>query len=256
MKIKMVCMEDGLVSHGFRRLSAFVEGINEDTDTHFVSTNVNRSIGSLLLARYGGELSDEMTNEIAEGLVDADIIGFSSMTAYATAVKAVIHRVKQISERPFVIWGGIHPIVDPDDAVASDVDAICTGEGELAFQEFLDLFGNGKDFTGVANFWFYHGGNVLRNGFRPLLTSHELNSLPCPKYGEDEKVYKRGKGFVQATLSDYLASDGLSYRTLWTIGCPFHCSYCSNTKFIENDSAYRKIRHASARHIIEEVKQV
>jgi radical SAM superfamily enzyme YgiQ (UPF0313 family) len=55
-------------------------------------------------------------------------------------------------------------------------------------------------------------------------------------------------------VSDYIDNDGLSYTTLWSIGCPFHCSYCGNTKFISNDPKYKRIRHPSARYIVDEVK--
>ena len=52
----------------------------------------------------------------------------------------------------------------------------------------------------------------------------------------------------------YIDNDGLSYTTLWSIGCPFHCTYCGNTKFISNDPKYKRIRHPSARYIVDEVK--
>jgi anaerobic magnesium-protoporphyrin IX monomethyl ester cyclase len=35
---------------------------------------------------------------------------------------------------------------------------------------------------------------------------------------------------------------------------PFDCSYCGNPKFIANDAKYRRIRHPSARYIVEQVK--
>ncbi len=57
-------------------------------------------------------------------------------------------------------------------------------------------------------------------------------------------------------IGDYLANDGLGYSTLWSIGCPFHCSFCGNTKFIANDPKYKKIRHPSARYIVDEIKGV
>ena len=57
-------------------------------------------------------------------------------------------------------------------------------------------------------------------------------------------------------LGDYLANDGLGYSTLWSIGCPFHCSFCGNTKFIANDPAYKKIRHPSARYMVDEIKNL
>ena len=63
-----------------------------------------------------------------------------------------------------------------------------------------------------------------------------MEELPFPLYGEKERIYRRGEGFQPLSLGDYMTNDGLSYTTLWSIGCPFHCSYCGNTKFIANDA--------------------
>ncbi len=254
MRIKLICLEDGVVSYGFRRLAAFVESHVGGVSEYFASTNVNRSIASHILTRYGGNVSDEMTECLAQELADADVVGFSSMTGYSDLTKATIGRIREISKHPYLIWGGVHPTIDPEDAVHSGADAICIGEGEFAFLEFLELFGAGKDYTQVKNFWFNRGRRVVRNGLRPLMTPEEMECLPFPSYGGRSKIYKKGKGVVDMGLSDYLASNGLAYNTLWAIGCPYHCSYCSNTRFIENDNGYRKIRHPRAEHVIEEVR--
>jgi radical SAM superfamily enzyme YgiQ (UPF0313 family) len=157
----------------------------------------------------------------------------------------------------YQIWGGIHPIIHPEDAILADVDAICTGEGEFAFTELYEAMREDRDYTSVKNFWFKHaGGEVIRNPFRPLMTVPEMESLPFPQYGEGELIYRSGQGFAPMRLGDYLANDGLSYTTLWSIGCPFHCAYCGNTKFIANDPKYKRIRHPSARYIVDEVKAV
>src|ERR1700726_1868227 len=81
-----------------------------------------------------------------------------------------------------------------------------------------------------------------------------MEDLPFPLYREKERIYREGKGFEPISLHDYVTNDGLSYTTLWSIGCPFHCTYCGNTKFIANDAKYKRIRHPSARYIVEEVK--
>ena len=81
-----------------------------------------------------------------------------------------------------------------------------------------------------------------------------MESLPFPQYGEGEVIYEAGDGFSPMKAQHYIDNDGLSYTTLWSIGCPFHCSYCGNTKFISNDPKYKRIRHPSARYIVDEVK--
>ena len=87
------------------------------------------------------------------------------------------------------------------------------------------------------------------------MSPNEMEALPFPQYGaETEKIYLPGQGFVKMGVEDYLLNDGLGYTTLWSIGCPFHCSYCGNTKFIANDKKYKRIRHPSARYMVDQVK--
>ena len=259
MRIKLVCLEDGITSCGFRKIAASISRLNADTESYYISTNNYRSLRNAVLGTYGGrgELGEAEVDEIAHGLAGSDLVGFSSMTGYADLTRKVIARLRQIDPSTFILWGGIHPIIHPEDAILSDVDAICTGEGEFAFEELYRLRQEGRDHTGVGNLWFKQGDKVVRNGFLPLMTQDQMEALPFPQYGSDrEKIYKAGKGFVKMTLGDYLANDGLGYSTLWSIGCPFHCTFCGNTKFIANDPLYKKIRHPSARYMVDEIKNL
>jgi radical SAM superfamily enzyme YgiQ (UPF0313 family) len=252
----MVCLEDGITSCGFRKMAAYVARLHPDTEAYYVTTNRYRGIRNALFGGLGsgGDLSDAEVDEIAQGLTGADLLGFSSMTGYAELTHRIIRRVKQLDPSTYVIWGGIHPIIHPEDAITGDVDAICTGEGEFAFEELFHALGEGRDPTDTKNFWFKtKDGAVKRNGFMPLMTQEEMEALPFPLYREHEKIYRGGRGFETTKLSDYVTNDGLSYTTLWSIGCPFHCTYCGNTKFIANDAKYKRIRHPSARYIVEQV---
>jgi radical SAM superfamily enzyme YgiQ (UPF0313 family) len=269
MRIKLVSLEDGITSCGFRKMAAWVARINEDTMPYYVSTNRYRSIRAGLRGTLGeaGDLGDPEVDEIAHDLADADIVGYSSMTGYAGLTRKIINRLREVNPSVYQIWGGIHPIIHPEDAITAPVDAICTGEGEFAFEEFLDAYKDERDYTGTKNFWFKpngHNGNggggeveVIRNMFLPLMTRDQMESLPFPMYGGSEQIFRGGgQGFGEMDVADYIDNDGLSYTTLWSIGCPFHCTYCGNTKFIANDAKYKRIRHPSARYIVDEVKSV
>jgi len=234
---------------------AYTECFNSDTHCYYVSTNLNRSMLSLMFSSYGGQATGDDIDAMASELADADLIGFSSMTGYAGLTKAVIARVREKTKHPFIVWGGIHPIIFPEDAILSQADALCTGEGEFAFHELVQAIKAGKDYRGTRNFWFKEGQSVQKNDFRPLMTNTEMEQLPFPKYGGRELIYKRKHGFIPTRPADYLNSSGLAYLTLWTIGCPFHCAYCGNSKFIANDKNYKKIRHPSPRYVIDEVKR-
>lgn len=257
MKIKLLSIEDNINVLGFRKIASQIKKLNADTSVYYVTVYNFHSIRRVLFGRMKKDknLSVERVDEIVSHLADADIVGISSMTGYAPATKDVFRAIRQKNPKAFLIWGGIHPIIHPEDAI-QDVDAICNGEGELAFEEFFDLYRSGKDYRNVRNFWFNQNGHITRNPFRPLQTQSEMDQCPQTYYGEaDEVLYCPGKGFQPLSARGYLAFNGLGYNTIWTIGCPFQCTYCGNTKFIENDSNYRKLRHTSVSYMIEEVRR-
>ena len=53
MQIKLVSLEDGITSCGFRKMAAFAARINEDTESCYVSTNRYRSIRNGLTGTLG-----------------------------------------------------------------------------------------------------------------------------------------------------------------------------------------------------------
>lgn len=254
MKIKLLCLEDGIISYGFRKMVSYTARLNADTHCYYVSTNLNRSVLGSLFNRYGGSASSDDIDAIATSLCDADVIGLSSMTGYAGLTKAIIARLREKNPSAYIVWGSIHPIIFPEDAIQSDVNAICIGEGEFAFEELIDALQRDVDHTTIRNFWFNRGKDIVRNAFRPLMSNAEMELLPFPEYAGEEHIYRKNEGFAKTTAVDYLNSSGLAYVTLWTIGCPFHCAYCGNSKFLANDPNYKIIRFPSPRYIIEEVK--
>lgn len=259
MKINMVSLEDGIIASGFRKMAGFMEKVNPDTHVFYVGTPRYRSVMKSLMRNLGDKPSfgPDQIDEIAQGLAKADVVAFSSMTGYSDLTKQVIHRVREINPSAYIMWGGIHSIIYPEDAITADVDAICTGEGEFAFAEWLHHFENGNDYRNIQNFWFRDRktGEITRNAHRPLMSADELETLPFMKYGGEEWLYRMGDGFTPVRLSDYLGNNGLGYPALWSIGCPLHCTFCGNTVFIANDPKYAKIRHPSAEYIVREVER-
>jgi len=257
MKIHLASFEDGITATGFRKVAAFIERLNPDTRTFYVGTNSYRSLWKSFSRGMGNArpFGDEQIDQIAQGLAGADIIGLSSMTGYSDLTRRVASRLRSVSPHSYIIWGGIHPIIYPTDAIEADVDAICTGEGEFAFERFFDAFRSGRDFGSIGNFWFKRHGEVKRNPFLPLMTSAEMETLPFQKYAGPEWIYQQGSGFVPVTRADYLQNNGLAYQAIWSIGCPLHCTFCGNTVFIANDPNYKKLRHPSASYMVREVQR-
>ena len=220
MRVHIVSIEESLMSLGVRKMSAFVKTLTPDTHAFFVSLGNVGSFRRILRGRYEtGVQNEDEARCMAEPIAAADIVAFSSMTNQAEATKALIQQVRRINPSAYIIWGGIHPIIVPEDAV-EHADAICTGEGEFAFAEFFEAFRDGRNYTETRGFWFNRGGKIICNELRPLMTSAEMDQLPLLAYGKEEQIYDRAQGrYREMTKWDYVDFVGLSYNTIWTIGC-------------------------------------
>ena len=254
MKINLISIEDGLNNTGFRKIAAYVRQLYPDTGLFYVTTANSHTFAHLLLMRDTGALEDNDINSIAGGIADADIIGFSSMTYYADLTVQIITAVRQLNPRAYIVWGGIHPIIEPEDAI-KHADAICTGEGEFAFEVFLKAFEAGKSVADTPSFWINTPDGVKKNRNLPLMTAAQMDALPLPIYEDGEKLYKRGQGFMPVSRQDFINYTGLAYKTVWSIGCPLRCTYCGNSKFIDYDKGYRVVRHSAPATIVAEVKK-
>ena len=254
LEIRMACVEDGIDNTGFRKISAYIKSIHENTKIAYIPTGSYRSLLGYMREKDGENISDTDILKVAQFMAKGEIAAFSSMTQSAPIVYRIIAELRRINPEVYIIWGGIHAIIQPEDAIKY-ADAVCTGEGEFAFKTFLELFKNGKDYTTAPSFWFRKDNNIIKNRNLPLMTPKEMDELPPLLYEDEELIYYRSKGFKKINSNDFINFTGLSYNTVWSIGCPLHCTYCGNTKFIEYDNAYRRLRHSSPRTIIEEIKR-
>jgi anaerobic magnesium-protoporphyrin IX monomethyl ester cyclase len=257
MRLSFVSVEDSITAIGFRKVAAVARAMRPDTEVCYVVPMGMRSFLRLLLKRdeIRAGLSDEDLQNICSHLAKADMVCFSSMTPFAQVTKKIIKAIRVANPKTYIVWGGIHPILDPEDAIQC-ADAICIGEGETAFRTFLSDYESGKNYTSTRNFWFHVNGKVIRNGFLPLHKPKDMEAFPLPLYADGELLYKKDEGFVPLGLNEYLSFNDLVYNTVWSIGCPYKCTYCSNSRFIENDKDYRKLRYPSVDYIIAEIKSV
>jgi len=257
VKIIFICIGSDIQSIGFRKMASLARSIHPHVEVGYIV--IANPYAHINVFQKSGEVKFELLEndleKISAHLAKAYMVCFSSMTMYAKLTKEIITKIRSVNEKTFIVWGGIHPIVHPEDAIRS-ADAICVGEGESAFKEFLLSFRNGNDYTGTRNFWFNIKGKVIKNNFLSLHNGEDMNNFPLPLYAEDELVYERNKGFMPLDFSKYISYNSLTYNTIWSIGCPYKCIYCSNSKFIENDGNYRKVRYPSVDYVISEIKSV
>lgn len=182
----------------------------------------------------------------------ADVVGLTANTPQVKAAWAVAEKLKQLHPCPIMI-GGPHPTVMPEETLRrSQIDAVARGEGESTWEEFLsvvertprhDSAALAENLAGVKGL-SYRGpsGDYIHNPERPPV--RDLDGLPWPAY---HLFRKEGYSSLQPTM------DGFSPRSFaicTSRGCPYRCTYCSQSTFPE------KWRARSVESVITEFRHV
>ena len=76
-------------------------------------------------------LEDGLTETLAR--FAPDVVAVTALTTEVYAARAVLQAVKDYAAEIFTVVGGHHATLVPDDFLLPYVDAVCLGEGEVAF---------------------------------------------------------------------------------------------------------------------------
>lgn len=166
-----------------------------------------------------------------------DIVGCSIMSSCEKSVyPQITAAIKKWRVDVPVICGGIHVIVDPLSVLNwPTVDAICYGEGELSFLEYLEKFKKGLDVTDTIGFWFKKNGKIIKNSSRPFVA--DLNNLPFFDYS-------------QVDLQKVINANNGSLTVLLGRGCHWSCRFCCNEDIrCANTGTY--VRNRSVKKVLE-----
>lgn len=216
---------------------------------------------------FGGKKASSFTydevvlDQIGEICADCPIVGISLMSNY-------YHQSVQLTEAlrargsSFVIWGGVHATLQPDECLAY-ADAIAVGEAEESMVDLADCWASGGDCARVAGFWFRRDGAIIHGPARPLL--QDLDTLPLPDYAlEDQFILHEGrvKPADPSLLAHYFAYNPttgpgvLTYQTMSTRGCPHNCTYCCNNALRSAYPEQQYFRRRSIGHLVAELVSV
>lgn len=174
---------------------------------------------------------------------EADLVGFTATTGFHRKYLDLARALKRSNPQTLVVMGGPHPTFFPEVlAESASLDAICRGEGEEAFVEFLDALEQGADHTRVQNFWVRTGnGDIVRNDVRPWIKN--LDGLPFP----DRSLYA-SYGKVMTFKTPFVMAGR---------GCPYRCSYCFNHAYNKlYDFEATALRRRSVDNVIDELQEL
>jgi anaerobic magnesium-protoporphyrin IX monomethyl ester cyclase len=171
---------------------------------------------------------------------DPQVVAFTSVSSQFPFICRVAERVKCARPGAFLIIGGPHVSLNPEEAIGSVFNAVCIGEGEYPMLELARQLEAGRQPSSIQNLWLRQAdGTIQRNPTRPFL--EDLDALPVL----DRDIWQ-----------PWIASADVSAPAiLLGRGCPYLCTYCCNHGLRKlADGKYVRLRSPAA--IVEEVKRV
>jgi anaerobic magnesium-protoporphyrin IX monomethyl ester cyclase len=201
----------------------------------------NHNIKLLVLSRsFGNKNYDTIRKKI--GNFKPKIIGFYSVSTQYEFISDVSKFIKSNYPEIFLIIGGPHATLNPEEVAKDSFDAICIGEGERPMIELANMLEKNEFPSNIKNLWIKKDNIIEKNQMAPFY--EKLDLLPFPDRTIWEEYIDYNPGFLEQNISILLGR-----------GCPFSCTYCCNHAFRKiTDGNY--VRYRSPRNIIEEIKLI
>ena len=179
--------------------------------------------------------------------IDPDIIGMGVRSSFFKIASEITHRVQKKIWKP-VIWGGTHATVAPEQSIQV-ADMVCLGEGEHVLLDLAQKLSQNQDISNIQNLWAKASGQIVKNPIRDLFQN--VDSLPFPDYVNENKY------FIENQEISYGDPGLLAFNLdiMTSRGCPYHCSYCSNSLFHKlYKGKGRIVRQRSVQNVLDEIR--
>jgi anaerobic magnesium-protoporphyrin IX monomethyl ester cyclase len=166
------------------------------------------------------------------------LICFSSIASNYDIIKNLSRFIKHKFPGIFLMIGGPHPTLVPEEVIKDSFDALCIGEGEYPTLEVVDTLEKGKQPDKIKNLWLKKGNKIQKNPTRAFIS--DLDNLPFP----DREMWQK-----------WIYTKKSKQAILIGRGCPFECTYCSN-HILKKISQGNYVRTRSPENIILELKEL
>ncbi|PIN86212.1 hypothetical protein COV19_05380 [Candidatus Woesearchaeota archaeon CG10_big_fil_rev_8_21_14_0_10_44_13] len=167
------------------------------------------------------------------------VIFFTAVFSEYETISRVATFIKKEFPGIYLVIGGPHVSLNPEDVIAGPFDAVCIGEGEFPSLELVNQIDAGKEPSRIKNLWIKRKRGIEKNPTRYFIK--DLDSLPFP----DREIWKKW------AVCD---ADKMQVILLGR-GCPFDCTYCSNHALRKLASGIY-VRFRSAENVIKELEDL
>ena len=142
------------------------------------------------------------------------VVGLTGFTSHLNIVKGIATRLKAIYPRMFVVVGGHHATVSPEDFNEASIDVVVIGEGVFTLRETVRAVETGSGYREIAGIALPGGDGMW---FSPPRRYTDLNLLPFP----ERTLTARHRENYFSEWFKPLAS----VRT--SLGCTARCNFCA-----------------------------
>ncbi|MCB9915668.1 MAG: B12-binding domain-containing radical SAM protein [Planctomycetes bacterium] len=157
------------------------------------------------------------------------ILGYQVYDGYLVA-KAVKEKYPNLP----CIWGGWFPSVTPQMYLDGGIaDAVCIGQGELAFREIVQTIANGGDLADVPGLAVKRDGRMIYTDHRPVVGFDQFEPVPWglldfEKYAELQVKPTHLKVRHRFPLPGHWTPDNppRAFSFFSSFGCPEPCTFC------------------------------
>lgn len=157
------------------------------------------------------------------------VVGITGFTSHVNIIKGIAARLKALLPGVFVVVGGHHATVRPEDFNESAIDAVVIGEGVFTLREILRAVEGGSDFRNIAGTAIPSADGMQFSAPRRYT---DLNELPFPD-----------RSLTATHRKDYFSEwfkPLASVRT--SLGCTARCNFCAlwsitGGKYLRRDPA-------------------
>jgi radical SAM superfamily enzyme YgiQ (UPF0313 family) len=171
---------------------------------------------------------------------DPEVIAFTCVSTQFPMMDRLARLAKQRWPKKYLVIGGAHVSLNPEEAATSVFDAVCVAEGEYALLELCEELQAGRQPEGIGNLWLKGlDGALQRNAPRPFL--EDLDELPFP----DHEMWMP---WINHTVPHYP-------NILLGRGCPYLCTYCCNHA-LRRLAPGKYVRFRSPANVVSEIRHV
>lgn len=224
--------------------------LKEQYGSLYKAAPVLPSLGIGFMAKYlklQGEDCDFFDLLIADSDMIADFISkvkdyvLIGMTVYITTLPNVIEfarKIKKINPNCYIVVGGPHATLFPEDLHDESIDFIVSGEGEYPiYKIFREIGKENPDFSSIDGLTYREKNRYTFTRAQALI--EDLDYIDSPLIEKfDMSLYSSSVHYLGKKI----------IHTITSRGCPFNCRFCAAAQIFK-----RKFRARSVDLVIEEL---